>query len=39
MAGVLALRILDEERFLVRGLHGYVDYCRRVRFRLVPLIW
>ena len=39
MVGVLALRILDEERFLVHGLHGYVDYCRRVRFRLVPLIW
>jgi protein-S-isoprenylcysteine O-methyltransferase Ste14 len=39
MVGVLALRILDEEKFLVRSLHGYVDYCRRVRFRLVPLIW
>jgi protein-S-isoprenylcysteine O-methyltransferase Ste14 len=39
MAGVLALRILDEEKVLVRGLHGYADYRRRVRFRLVPWIW
>ena len=39
MVFVLVLRILDEERFLRRGLAGYVDYCGRVRFRLVPFIW
>jgi protein-S-isoprenylcysteine O-methyltransferase Ste14 len=35
----LIWRLLDEERFLVRNLPGYVDYQGRVRYRLVPLIW
>ena len=35
----LAWRLLDEERFLTRNLPGYADYCRRVRFRLIPGIW
>jgi protein-S-isoprenylcysteine O-methyltransferase Ste14 len=35
----LAWRLLDEERVLVRDLDGYADYRRRVRFRLIPLIW
>jgi len=36
---LLAWRLLDEERFLARELPGYADYCRRVRYRLVPGIW
>ena len=36
---VLALRILDEEKLLVRELPGYRDYARRVRYRLVPYVW
>jgi protein-S-isoprenylcysteine O-methyltransferase Ste14 len=32
-------RLLDEERFLARQLPGYADYRRKVRHRLVPLIW
>ena len=36
---VLAWRLLDEERFLARELPGYVEYCRKVRYRLVPGIW
>ena len=39
MIAVLVLRILDEEKFLAHGLHGYAEYCRRVKFRLAPLIW
>lgn len=39
MIAVLVLRILDEEKFLACGLPGYMDYCRRVKFRLAPLIW
>ena len=35
----LAWRLLDEERLLSRDLDGYADYCRTVRWRLVPLIW
>jgi len=36
---VLAARLRDEEQFLMRNLAGYDDYCRRVRFRLVPGLW
>ena len=35
----LIWRLLDEERILKRDLPGYVDYCRRVRFRLIPGVW
>jgi protein-S-isoprenylcysteine O-methyltransferase Ste14 len=33
---VLVPRLLDEERVLRRDLPGYAEYCRRVRWRLVP---
>lgn len=36
---VLAWRLLDEERVLKANLPGYADYCRRVRWRLVPGVW
>jgi protein-S-isoprenylcysteine O-methyltransferase Ste14 len=36
---VLAWRLLDEERVLRRDLPGYADYCRQVRYRLIPLLW
>ena len=36
---VLVWRLLDEERFLKRNLPGYADYCRRVRYRLIPWVW
>jgi protein-S-isoprenylcysteine O-methyltransferase Ste14 len=39
MVPALAWRILDEERFLKQNLPGYTDYCRRVRYRLIPNIW
>jgi protein-S-isoprenylcysteine O-methyltransferase Ste14 len=39
MLPVLIWRLLDEERFLVRNLAGYAEYQRRVRYRLLPLIW
>jgi len=35
----LIWRLLDEERFLNANLLGYADYCRRVRYRLVPGVW
>jgi protein-S-isoprenylcysteine O-methyltransferase Ste14 len=38
VAGIVA-RLLDEERFLAGQLAGYSDYMRKVRYRLVPLIW
>jgi protein-S-isoprenylcysteine O-methyltransferase Ste14 len=39
MAVVNALRIRYEERFLTANLHGYVDYCRKLRYRLIPWVW
>ena len=37
MMGIL--RILDEERLLRQSLPGYEEYCRKVRYRLIPRIW
>ena len=37
--GLLAVRILFEERFLRRKLKGYEAYTARVPWRLIPLLW
>jgi protein-S-isoprenylcysteine O-methyltransferase Ste14 len=37
--GILALRVLAEERLLRRDLPGYEEYARKVRWRLVPRVW
>ena len=39
MVFVVVLRIRYEEKFLRENLHGYVDYCRQLRYRLIPFIW
>jgi protein-S-isoprenylcysteine O-methyltransferase Ste14 len=39
MMPFLIWRLLDEERFLVTNLHGYTEYQKRVRHRLVPFMW
>jgi protein-S-isoprenylcysteine O-methyltransferase Ste14 len=36
---LLGIRIGIEEKTLHSGLEGYDDYTRRVRWRLIPLIW
>jgi len=36
---VVVVRLLDEERFLLEHLAGYDDYCRHVRYRLIPYLW
>ena len=36
---LLGVRIGIEEKTLRKGLEGYDDYARRVRWRLIPLIW
>ena len=36
---VLVWRLIEEERFLLRNLPGYADYCRRTPYRLIPLLW
>jgi protein-S-isoprenylcysteine O-methyltransferase Ste14 len=32
-------RIINEEKVLLRDLPGYSDYCKKMHYRLVPLIW
>ena len=39
LIGLLIFRLLNEERFLLAELSGYPEYCRRTRFRLIPLVW
>jgi protein-S-isoprenylcysteine O-methyltransferase Ste14 len=39
LCGVIAARLLDEERYLSRNLLGYEGYCRKVRYRLLPHVW
>ena len=36
---IIAKRIRGEEAFLRENLAGYVQYCEKVRFRLIPFIW
>ncbi|MBE6024445.1 MAG: isoprenylcysteine carboxylmethyltransferase family protein [Cellulosilyticum sp.] len=36
---ILAKRIKNEEYVLERGLSGYAEYKKRVRYRLFPFIW
>lgn len=36
---VIAVRIRNEEQVLEKGLAGYADYKKRVRYRLFPFIW
>jgi len=39
MMPFLIWRLFDEERFLAKTLPGYTEYQKRVRHRLVPLVW
>lgn len=36
---IIAGRIRGEEALLTEELAGYADYCKRVRWRLVPFVW
>jgi len=36
---LIVLRLLNEEKMLVRDLPGYSDYCLSTRSRLLPLLW
>jgi protein-S-isoprenylcysteine O-methyltransferase Ste14 len=39
LAAVIVVRTALEDRELRRGLDGYPEYARRVRYRLVPFVW
>lgn len=36
---VIVIRILNEEKVLTRDLRGYKEYKKKVKYRLIPLIW
>ena len=36
---IIVKRIRNEEKVLAEGLEGYRDYMKKVRWRLLPLIW
>lgn len=36
---VIVFRIRNEEQVLAKGLPGYMDYQRKVRYRLIPFVW
>ncbi|MBQ5780502.1 MAG: isoprenylcysteine carboxylmethyltransferase family protein [Spirochaetaceae bacterium] len=36
---IIAMRIKNEEALLRNELLGYIQYCEKVRYRLVPFVW
>jgi protein-S-isoprenylcysteine O-methyltransferase Ste14 len=36
---IIAVRIVGEERVLTEGLDGYAEYKKKVKYRILPLIW
>lgn len=37
--GLLIIRIRNEEKVLIRGLKGYDEYMKKVKYRIFPFIW
>ena len=36
---IIVIRIRNEEKVLTEGLPGYAEYCKKVKYRIIPLIW
>jgi len=36
---IIILRIIEEEKTLIRDLKGYREYMQKIRYRLIPGIW
>ncbi len=36
---MVVLRILNEEEVLRRDLPGYIEYCKKTKYRLLPFVW
>lgn len=39
LCSVIVARLLNEEQYLSTHLPGYIAYCQKVRYRLLPLVW
>lgn len=35
----IGIRLLDEEKLLMKELNGYQEYCQKVKYHLIPYIW
>lgn len=35
----IIVRLLNEEKFLLENLSGYDEYCKKVKYHLIPFIW
>ncbi|MCR8630144.1 methyltransferase family protein [Paenibacillus radicis (ex Xue et al. 2023)] len=35
----IVLRLLNEEKVLLKELKGYEEYCKKTRYHLIPFIW
>ena len=35
----IAVRLVEEEKFLSKKLNGYTEYCQKVKYRLIPYVW
>lgn len=36
---IIIVRILNEEKVLSDGLDGYIEYKKRVKYRIIPYVW
>lgn len=36
---ILAIRLLNEEKILIKALDGNVEYANKVKYRLIPGLW
>ena len=36
---IIAVRIRNEEQVLEEGLEGYIEYKKRVRYKVIPFVW
>ncbi len=39
IVAVIVVRLLDEEKFLVKNLSGYAEYKNKVKYRLIPFVF
>ena len=36
---IIAMRMKNEEQVLEKGLEGYSEYKKRVKYKVIPFVW
>jgi protein-S-isoprenylcysteine O-methyltransferase Ste14 len=36
---IIIVRLKDEEELLIKELAGYVEYKKKVKYRIIPFVW